>query len=119
MLAFNFYLGLNCTSRKEFEFVSGNLAGPALRKIHKREVLKDSRIKPFIDCSKQMVKESNIRFIKERIGGVKGPNYFSAGLDATKLVKGVHLSEQNQYIVDDAYPDNCFFCLRIKCGGSG
>ena len=93
MLAYNFYLGLNCTSRKAFEFISGNLAGPALRKIQKRERLNYSRSEPFIDYSKQMVKESIIRFIKERINGVQGINYFSAGFDATKLVKGVCLSE--------------------------
>ena len=53
-----------------------------------------------------MAKDSIIRFIKERIDGVQGPNSFSAGFDATKLVKGVRLSEYNQAIVGGAYPDN-------------
>ena len=56
MLAYNFYLGLNCTSRKAFEFVPVNISGPALRKIQKREILNDIRSKSFIDYSKQMVK---------------------------------------------------------------
>ena len=56
LLAYNFYLGLNCTSRKAFEFVSVNISGPALRKIQKREILNDIRSKSFIDYSKQMVK---------------------------------------------------------------
>ena len=56
MLAYNFYLGLNCTSRKSFEFVYVNLAGPALRTIQKRVIFNDSRSKTFIDYSKQMVK---------------------------------------------------------------
>ena len=33
MLAYNFYFGINCTYRKLFEFVSGNLDGNALRTI--------------------------------------------------------------------------------------
>ena len=37
---------------------------------------------------------------------MQGPNYFSAGCDATKLVKGVRLLEQNQDIVGGTYPDN-------------
>ena len=49
MPAYNFYLGLNCTSRKSFDFVSGNLSGPALIKIQKREILNDSSSNPFID----------------------------------------------------------------------
>ena len=53
MLMYNFYFGMNCTSRKAFEFVSENLTGPALRKIQNREILNDSRIKPFIDYSKK------------------------------------------------------------------
>ena len=71
MLAYNFYLGLNCTYRKAFDFVSGNLDGPALRTIQEREILNDSRSKPLIDYSKQMTKESIIWFIKERIYGVQ------------------------------------------------
>ena len=35
-----------------------------------------------------------------------GPNFFSAGFDSTKLVKGVHLLEQKQAIVGGAYPDH-------------
>ena len=53
MLAYNFYLGLNCTSRKSFEFVSENLSVPALRKIQRRKILNDSRIKPFVEYSKK------------------------------------------------------------------
>ena len=53
-----------------------------------------------------MVKESIIRFIKERINGVQGPNYFSAEFDAKTLVKCVHLSKQNQDIVGGAYLDH-------------
>ena len=37
---------------------------------------------------------------------MQGPNSFSAGFDATKLVKGVRLSEQNQAIAGGAYPDH-------------
>ena len=92
MLAYNFYLGLKRTSRNAFEFVSRNLAGPSLGEIQKREDLYASRSKPYIDRSKQMVKVFIIRFIKERIDGVQGKNYFSTGFDATKLVKSVRLS---------------------------
>ena len=70
--------------------------------------MNDSRSKPLIDYSKQMTKESIIRFIKERIYGVQGPNYFSAVFDATKLLKGVRVSEQNQAIFGGAYPDRFF-----------
>ena len=93
MLSYNFYLGLNCTSRRAFEFVSGYLNGPALRTIQRREILNDSSSKLFIDYSKEMAKELIIRFIKEKIDGVQGPNDFSAGFDAKKLVKGVHFSK--------------------------
>ena len=62
--SYKFYLGLKFTSRKAFEFVHGNLDGPAFKKIQKREILNDSRSKPFIDYSKPMVKESIIWFIK-------------------------------------------------------
>ena len=37
---------------------------------------------------------------------MQGPNSFSAGFDAKKLVKGVRLSEQNQAIIGGAYPDH-------------
>ena len=103
MLAHNFYIRPNCTSRKAFEFVSGNTSGPALRKNQTREILNDSRIKPFIDYSKQMVKYSIIRFIKERIDGVKEANYFSVGFDVPKLVNSARFSEHNQAIIDGAY----------------
>ena len=49
---------------------------------------------------------STIQFIKEQIDGAQGPNYFSAGFDAKKLVKGVRLSEQIQAIVGGAYMDH-------------
>ena len=54
MLAYNFYLVLNCTSRKAFEFVSENLARPALRKIQKGESLNDSLIKLVINYRKKL-----------------------------------------------------------------
>ena len=117
MLAYNFYLGLNCTSHKAFEFVSGNLDGPALRTIQRIESLNDSKSKPFIDHSKQMVKEWIIWFIKEIIDGVQGPNSFSAGFDAKKLVKGVHFSEHNHDIVGGAYPDHFFPVSESSVGG--
>ena len=41
---------------------------------------------------------------------------FSAGLDATKLVKGVHLSEQNQAAVVGAYPDHFFPASESSVG---
>ena len=50
------------------------------------------------------MKESIIRFVKERIDGVQGPDYFSAEFYATKLAKCVRLSEKNQAIVGKAYP---------------
>ena len=111
MLAYNFYFGINCTYRKLFEFVSGNLDGNALRTIQKRESLNGSRSEPFIYYSKQMVKEFIVWFIKERINGVQVPNYFSAGFSATKLVKDVRLSKQNQAIVSGAYLDH--FCCSL------
>ena len=77
-----------------------------MRTIQKRENLNDSSSKPFIDYSKQMVKESIIWFIKERIDGVQGPNYLSALFNAKKLVKGIRLSEQNQAIFGGAYLDH-------------
>ena len=64
MLAYNFYLGINCTSRKAFESVSINLAEPALRKFQKRDIFNDSRSNTFVDYIKQMVKYSIICFIK-------------------------------------------------------
>ena len=62
-----------------------------------------------------MVKESIIWFIKERIDGVQGPNYLSALFDATKLVKGIRLSEQNQAIFGGAYLDH-FYLFRDQVG---
>ena len=53
-----------------------------------------------------MVKDSILRFIKKWIDGVQGPNSCSAVFDATKLMKGVRLSEYKQDIVDGAYPDH-------------
>ena len=64
MLAYNFYLGLNCTSHKAFEFVSGNISRSSLRKIQIRESLNDSSIKLLIGYIQQMVKELIIWFIK-------------------------------------------------------
>ena len=55
-----------------------------------------------------MVKEFIIRFIKERIDSVQVPNSFIAVFDATRLVKGVRFSEQNQAIVGGAYPYHFF-----------
>ena len=37
---------------------------------------------------------------------MQGPNYFSSGFDAIKLVKGVWFLEQNQDIFGGTYPDN-------------
>ena len=68
--------------------------------------MNDSRSNPFINYIKKIVKESIIRFIEELINVVQWPNSFSAGFDATKLVKGVRLSEQNQAIAGGAYPDH-------------
>ena len=52
MLAYNFYLGLNCTSHNAFEFVHGNISGLELITTQKRESLNDSINKPFIENSK-------------------------------------------------------------------
>ena len=71
ILAYTLYLGLNCTSCKLFEFVTGNIARPAFIKIQKRKILNASRSNPFIYYIKQMVKESIIRFIKELINVVQ------------------------------------------------
>ena len=51
MLVYNFYLILNSTSHNSFDFVSGNIYGPALRTINNRQILSDSRSKPFVDYS--------------------------------------------------------------------
>ena len=63
-----------------------------------------------------MVKELIIQLIKELINGVQGPNYFSEEFVATKLLKGVHLSEQNQAVVGGAYPDHFFPASESSVG---
>ena len=64
---------------------------------------------PFIICSINVIKSLAMAFIIKQIKGLVGINAFSLGIDATKLVKGVRLSQRYNAIVGGTHPKYFLF----------
>ena len=61
---------------------------------------------PFINFSPDEMKTLIEEFIKKQIDELVGPNAFSAGIDATKVVQGVRLSQRYKAIVGGIRPNH-------------
>ena len=103
---FNFYLALSATSRKSFEFVSGNLLGPAIRQIQRRRENHMGR-NPFISYDLPIV-EAKMRALLVRLSDSLGGGRlaFSLAIDGTKVPQTKQISQKYKTIIGGSHPNH-------------
>ena len=101
--AINFFISLEATSRKSFDFVSANLLGPSLRTVQKQNA--KTRKEVFILCDKGVVKERFFDFIECTVKE-GGDCTVSIGFDGSKTPKKLMLSTANKAIIGGVVPDH-------------
>ena len=61
---------------------------------------------PFIGCIGNDMKSLAMDFTNKKMEGLHGRNVFNVGIDATKVVKAVRLSQHNNFIVKGVHEAN-------------
>ena len=102
---FNFYLALSATSRKSFEFVSGNLLGPAIRQIQRRR--ENMGRNPFISYDLPIV-EAKMRALLVRLSDSLGGRglAFSLAIGGTKVPQAKQISQKYKAIIGGSHPNH-------------
>ena len=102
---FNFYLALSATSRKSFEFVSGNLLGLAIRQIQRRR--ENMGRNPFISYDLPIV-EKKMRALLVRLSDSLGGGRlaFSLAIDGTKVPQTKQISQKYKTIIGGSHPNH-------------
>ena len=99
---FNFFRVLESSNRKAFDFVSANLAGPAIRSMQRRNVLE--RGKPFIDYNVDSIKTKVLSIINKRTISEGDHLSLSVSIDGTKNSKRVTISTSHQCLFGGPFP---------------
>ena len=105
------FLSLRCTPRKAFERAYGDLLGPEMCSVQRKETKASPDI-PLIECSCKNTKEKILIFINIQTNGLIGSNEFSVNIDATKFFQGVTISHGHKYIVGCSHP-NHFISIEV------
>ena len=111
----NFFLALSATSKKAFEFVSGNVDGPHLRTTQRQAAKRLSP--PFINLSQEDIAAmvthhiQKFRLLWKNVSGFdkkadKMRVALSVGVDATALSQTHQIDFQHGAIVGGAYPNH-------------
>ena len=101
-VVFNFFWGLECTSRVAFDFYSGNLIGPSLRTMQCRNAA--DRSPPYIHCNEENI----VNRIKNTLVSTAdcSSGLVAINLSFDKLPKVLSLNYTNKGIVGIAYPNH-------------
>ena len=100
--AMNFFIALEATSRKSFDYVSANFLGPGLRAVQRAN--EKETIPSFIVCEEDSVRFRLLRAINESAADPYNVT-MALGFDGTKTPATLSLSTRHKAIIGGAYPD--------------
>ena len=103
-IAMNFFISLEATSRKSFDFISANFLGPSLRSIQRVNALR--RGESFIICEEDNIRDHLMSTISKMSADPSNITTISASYDGTKTPTSLALSTSHKAIVGGAYPDH-------------
>jgi len=99
----NFYIALESTSRKAFDFVSTNFLGPAICSVQRNNA--KTQEKPIILCDKETI-HSRLEFAIEKIADKNHPVAMSLSFDRTKVPTSLALSTSFKAIIGGSIPNH-------------